>query len=513
MASDTNLIHGEMAMRQAQGTGSIIGKAVGKTVADAWGVVEAEQDAIDKQVQDYMDQGELTIDAFNVPEHFKSSVAEFSVPNRNDYANIARRAAKQKPGSAAQLESLAEMNKIASEFKTMRTQIDQWVAEQDQYLNGKKNLNYSKANGVLGTEAQMARMFTGKGQMFFQNGNLAFLNEDGTTTLFKDMPHLIKKHTGMTPIYQKAVNTAHKGGVRLSEQDMKNYTQLFTSKFEEAGFGRDAVLSAATDGIVIGNDTIDLKIDPELIKDPARADELRDLVVSQLVNSVAASAESAAAYKEEEAAIKQREMLRTSRRTSGLGPEKKADEINTIKNAVTNMVETGNFKDMKNYKMSGNPIVEAKVHGTTLTIRTKGGNEAKYNLTDPSSYNNLAVIVAKSSGVKTEIVQTFSAGEVDFGTVNVQENASTPYADVITSDLLQKTEEDAKRLLDAKFPAFKFEEKGLGSNTIAITAPNGESKKFGFNNKPDNAASTAKQMQNWMETNAAKASSGSMSGY
>jgi len=504
MASDANLIRGEMAMRQAQGKGSIIGKAVGKTVADAWGVVEAEQDAIDKQVQDYMDQGELTIDAFGVPEHFKSPLAEFSVPNRNDYADTARRAAKQKPGSAAQLELLAEMNKIASEFKTARTQIDQWLAEQDQYLNGKKNLNYSKANGLLGTEAQMARMFTGKGQMSFQNGNLAFLNEDGTTTLFKDMPHLIKKHTGMTPIYQKAVNTAHKGGVRLSEQDMKNYTQLFTSKFEETGFGRDAVLSAATDGIVIGNDTIDLKIDPELIKDPARADELRDLVVSQLVNSVAASAESAAAYKEEEAAIKQREMSRRS----GQVVKEKADEIIPIKNAVTNMVETGNFEDMKNYKLSGNPIVEAKVRGTTLTIRAKGGNEAKYNLTDPSSYNNLAVIVAKNSKVEPETVQTFSAGEVDFGTVNVQESTSVSYADVITSDLLQKTEEDAKTLLDAKFPAFKFEEKGFGVNIIAVTAPNDEYKKFGFNNKPVNAASTAKQMQDWMEANASNASRG-----
>ena len=417
MASDTNLIHGEMAMRQAQGTGSIIGKAVGKTVADAWGVVEAEQDAIDKQVQDYMDQGELTIDAFNVPEHFKSSVAEFSVPNRNDYANIARRAAKQKPGSAAQLESLAEMNKIASEFKTMRTQIDQWVAEQDQYLNGKKNLNYSKANGVLGTEAQMARMFTGKGQMSFQNGNLVFLNEDGTTTLFKDMPHLIKKHTGMTPIYQKAVNTAHSGGVRLSEQDMKNYTQLFTSKFEEAGFGRDAVLSAATDGIVIGNDTIDLKIDPELIKDPARADELRDLVVSQLVNSVAASAESAAAYKEEEAG-----------NLSNFGGED-TDYRNYIANA-TNRVELMRDNDdwselsQGNYKFKGKAISGTRRVGNYLVIIAEGGDvRAKFDLGQPEAYRHIRAIV--TGGIKNHWAERQALGTDWTGTVLTEQKADS----------------------------------------------------------------------------------------
>ncbi len=416
MASDTNLIHGEMAMRQAQGTGSIIGKAVGKTVADAWGVVEAEQDAIDKQVQDYMDQGELTIDAFNVPEHFKSSVAEFSVPKRNDYADIARRAAKQKPGSAAQLASLAEMNKIASEFKTMRTQIDQWVAGQDQYLNGKKNLNYSKANGVLGTEAQMARMFTGKGQMFFQNGNLAFLNEDGTTTLFKDMPHLIKKHTGMTPIYQKAVNTAHRGGVRLSEQDMKNYTQLFTSKFEEAGFGRDAVLSAATDGIVIGNDIIDLKIDPELIKDPARADELRDLVVSQLVNSVAASAESAAVYKEEEA-------------DDISSPEGKDTDYRDYIAKATNRVELMRDNDdwgelsQGNYKFKGKAISETRRVENHLVIITEGGVRVKFDLGQPEAYRHIRAIV--TGGIKNHWAERQALGTDWTGTVLTEQKADS----------------------------------------------------------------------------------------
>ena len=416
MASDTNLIHGEMAMRQAQGTGSIIGKAVGKTVADAWGVVEAEQDAIDKQVQDYMDQGELTIDAFNVPEHFKSSVAEFSVPKRNDYADIARRAAKQKPGSAAQLASLAEMNKIASEFKTMRTQIDQWVAGQDQYLNGKKNLNYSKANGVLGTEAQMARMFTGKGQMFFQNGNLAFLNEDGTTTLFKDMPHLIKKHTGMTPIYQKAVNTAHRGGVRLSEQDMKNYTQLFTSKFEEAGFGRDAVLSAATDGIVIGNDIIDLKIDPELIKDPARADELRDLVVSQLVNSVAASAESAAVYKEEEA-------------DDVSSPEGKDTDYRDYIAKATNRVELMRDNDdwgelsQGNYKFKGKAILETRRVENHLVIITEGGVRVKFDLGQPEAYRHIRAIV--TGGIKNHWAERQALGTDWTGAVLTEQKADS----------------------------------------------------------------------------------------
>lgn len=403
-------------MRQAQGTGSIIGKAVGKTVADAWGVVEAEQDAIDKQVQDYMDQGELTIDAFNVPEHFKSSVAEFSVPKRNDYADIARRAAKQKPGSAAQLASLAEMNKIASEFKTMRTQIDQWVAGQDQYLNGKKNLNYSKANGVLGTEAQMARMFTGKGQMFFQNGNLAFLNEDGTTTLFKDMPHLIKKHTGMTPIYQKAVNTAHRGGVRLSEQDMKNYTQLFTSKFEEAGFGRDAVLSAATDGIVIGNDIIDLKIDPELIKDPARADELRDLVVSQLVNSVAASAESAAVYKEEEA-------------DDVSSPEGKDTDYRDYIAKATNRVELMRDNDdwgelsQGNYKFKGKAISETRRVENHLVIITEGGVRVKFDLGQPEAYRHIRAIV--TGGIKNHWAERQALGTDWTGAVLTEQKADS----------------------------------------------------------------------------------------
>ncbi len=403
-------------MRQAQGTGSIIGKAVGKTVADAWGVVEAEQDAIDKQVQDYMDQGELTIDAFNVPEHFKSSVAEFSVPKRNDYADIARRAAKQKPGSAAQLASLAEMNKIASEFKTMRTQIDQWVAGQDQYLNGKKNLNYSKANGVLGTEAQMARMFTGKGQMFFQNGNLAFLNEDGTTTLFKDMPHLIKKHTGMTPIYQKAVNTAHRGGVRLSEQDMKNYTQLFTSKFEEAGFGRDAVLSAATDGIVIGNDIIDLKIDPELIKDPARADELRDLVVSQLVNSVAASAESAAVYKEEEA-------------DDVSSPEGKDTDYRNYIAKATDRVELMRDNDdwselsQGNYKFKGKAISETRRVENHLVIITEGGVRVKFDLGQPEAYRHIRAIV--TGGIKNHWAERQALGTDWTGAVLTEQKADS----------------------------------------------------------------------------------------
>ncbi len=493
-------------MRQAQGKGSIIGKAVGKTVADAWGVVEAEQDAIDKQVQDYMDQGELTIDAFGVPEHFKSPLAEFSVPNRNDYADTARRAAKQKPGSAAQLESLAEMNKIASEFKTARTQIDQWLAEQDQYLNGKKNLNYSKANGLLGTEAQMARMFTGKGQMSFQNGNLAFLNEDGTTTLFKDMPHLIKKHTGMTPIYQKAVNTAHKDGVRLSEQDMKNYTQLFTSKFEEAGFGRDAVLSAATDGIVIGNDTIDLKIDPELIKDPARADELRDLVVSQLVNSVAASAESAAAYKEEEAAIKQREMSRTKPKNSD-EPTDTTRSFETMKEAFqTNdftayigakagdKVITGVSRDSKDQNLllvtregSSEPIlINLTKESDRLKLRSWDANRGGYRGGEAVYRQNEPLPFKLAAGTQTS--STFESGKSTI--TNLGKDGG-----------LAVKEKKAVRQLSEAFPDFKFKGVGVGSfNTILVTAPNNQTKKFPANVYFD-PTDANEAMYEWMEDN------------
>lgn len=489
-------------MRQAQGTGSIIGKAVGKTVADAWGVVEAEQDAIDKQVQDYMDQGELTIDAFNVPEHFKSSVAEFSVPNRNDYADIARRAAKQKPGSAAQLESLAEMNKIASEFKTMRTQIDQWVAEQDQYLNGKKNLNYSKANGVLGTEAQMARMFTGKGQMFFQNGNLAFLNEDGTTTLFKDMPHLIKKHTGMTPIYQKAVNTAHKGGVRLSEQDMKNYTQLFTSKFEEAGFGRDAVLSAATDGIVIGNDTIDLKIDPELIKDPARADELRDLVVSQLVNSVAASAESAAAYKEEEAGN-----LSNFGGKDGVKPRDTTRSFETMKEAF----RTNDFTAYIGAKVGDKVITgvsrDSKDQNLLLLTRQGEADPILINLTERSDRMKLRSWDASRGGYRGGEAVYKQNEDLPFKLAESTQTSSTFESGKSTITNLGKDgglaakEKKAVGQLSEAFPDFKFKGVGVATfNTILVTAPNKQTKKFPANVYGD-PTDANEAMYEWMEDN------------
>ena len=502
MASDTNLIHGEMAMRQAQGTGSIIGKAVGKTVADAWGVVEAEQDAIDKQVQDYMDQGELTIDAFGVPEHFKSPLAEFSVPNRNDYAAIARRAAKQKPGSAAQLESLAEMNKIASEFKTMRTQIDQWVAERDQYLNGKKNLNYSKANGVLGTEAQMARMFTGKGQMSFQNGNLAFLNEDGTTTLFKDMPHLIKKHTGMTPIYQKAVNTAHKGGVRLSEQDMKNYTQLFTSKFEETGFGRDAVLSAATDGIVIGNDVIDLKIDPELIKDPARADELRDLVVSQLVNSVAASAESAAVYKEEKAGnlsnFGGKDVVKPRDTTRSFETMKEAFRTNDftayIGAKVGDKVITGVSRDSKDQNLL---LVTREGSSEPILINlTKRSDRMKLRSWDASrgGYRGGEAVYKQNEDLPFKLAESTQAPYT-------LESGKSTITDLGGDGGLGAREAKAVKQLSGAFPDFKFKGVGRGPyNTILVTAPNKKTKKFSANVYWD-PTDANEAMYEWMEDN------------
>ena len=141
MGADANLIKGEYALRSAAASGGASAISAGvDTIGKSWDRLMTMQTDLDNEVQDFMDNGDLAINASGITEAHQPVISGWLVVQKNDFADLARETARLRPGTDKYIANVDEMNKISASVKRLRADATTYLEGADAYLNTRRFL-------------------------------------------------------------------------------------------------------------------------------------------------------------------------------------------------------------------------------------------------------------------------------------------------------------------------------------------------------------------------------------
>jgi hypothetical protein len=414
MASDANLIRGERELRRMTGVGVVnTTKNAGQTIADAWKVLSDERAAINKKTQDYIDSGEVTIDEYGIPDVLLPSIAAWNVEHRNNYKQHSLKAAtfKGKRGDESREVLNAEKATIANGRKSV-TALQEWS---DNFLNNYEAGEMSKIDSPADLDF-LSDIATYKTLGYLDDkGYMVFKKENGETVKFGDLPKLFNKsaNNGIVSGIAKMAAGAEKGGALLIKPE---------NGFDVTEQGVRSLLNGATRKSIMSLAVDDyfgtkggLGLDPELVYDESRQEELKEAVVVAMDQMIRDTAK--ASYDKKEVA------------DDVSSPEGKDTDYRNYIAKATNRVELMRDKDdwgelsQGNYKFKGKAILETRRVGNYLVIVTEGNVRVKFDLGQPEAYRHIRAIV--TGGIKNHWAERQALGTDWTGTVLTEQKANS----------------------------------------------------------------------------------------
>jgi len=291
----------------------------------AQGIVEnilANKKAVKAQaeakVANYLENMAEPLNVAKIAPKYRDAVTKFLVGKRNEYAQAARVASRYNPSSSGYFDAVSKMNSISDSFEQLSSQFDLFKKMKEEDLpdftgrlvsDGNKSEDLSILTDVL-TDKYDISITDGGNISFFTGG----ISEDGQN-------YIINKELNDLPKYfNKDFKTANKI-VELNKDIYSKGNKLDAAssdflklqlKTMMAEGGRETVISLATDDFIIDGG---LGLDPALVNDESRHDELTNIVIDQYLKMFQKTA--AAGYSVAEQ--KRKKDLQRYNRTGGTG--------------------------------------------------------------------------------------------------------------------------------------------------------------------------------------------------
>lgn len=169
------------------------GAAIDKSLQNRLAQEKFEEEKAGLMVEGFMSNMSDDMDLTAIPEEDKGIITEFSMNQKQIFADAAEAASTMKAGSPEKIEQIAVMKKANQRLKNVDSQYKTWGGMRQDYIQDFQNKNLSEANNS-GTMIQSAGIFTGAQQRSFdEDGNIMFTDPSGNVTRMSDIKQPFEK--------------------------------------------------------------------------------------------------------------------------------------------------------------------------------------------------------------------------------------------------------------------------------------------------------------------------------
>ena len=276
-----------------------------------------EKALVESKVAKYIENMAEPLNVAKISPKYRDSVNKFLIQKRNEYAQAARVAGRYSPTSTAYMESVSKMNSISSSFEQLNNQFEIFKKMKDEDLpdftgrlvsDGNKNSDLNVLTDVLTDKYDVS--ITDNGNISFYTGGIS---ENGENIIIQkelnDLPKYFNKDFKTATKIVELNKSIYSSGNKLDAASRDFYKLQLKAMLSEGG--RETVVSLATDDFIIDGG---LGLDPTLLEDESRHDELTNIVIEQYLNMFDKTAASGFKSAED----KRRRQL-SGRRTGGGG--------------------------------------------------------------------------------------------------------------------------------------------------------------------------------------------------
>tara|TARA_R100001510_G_scaffold15831_1_gene13251 strand:- start:1284 stop:2612 length:1329 start_codon:yes stop_codon:yes gene_type:complete len=224
--------------------------------------LKLEEEKAGLMVEGYMANLAEGIDLTAIPNEDKGMITEFSMNQKQIYADAAQAAGSMKPGSPEKLEQIAIMKQANQRLRNVEQQYDAWGGMREDYLKDFQSKNLSIANSS-GDMVNAASIFTGAQQRSFdENGNIIFTDANGNTTSMSDIKQPFEKAWKQGDQINEAMMELYAGGEKLDDTTRPYLRNKFSRLIDNAGV--EGLQSLAFDKLV-GNESFFSEEEKEIL--------------------------------------------------------------------------------------------------------------------------------------------------------------------------------------------------------------------------------------------------------
>ena len=169
------------------------GAEIDKSLQNRLAQEKFEEEKAGLMVEGFMANMSDDMDLTAIPEEDKGIITEFSMNQKQIFADAAEAASTMKAGSPEKMEQIAIMKKANQRLKNVDSQYKTWGGMREDYMQDFQNKNLSEANNS-GIMIQSAGIFTGAQQRSFdEDGNIMFTDASGNVTRMSDIKQPFEK--------------------------------------------------------------------------------------------------------------------------------------------------------------------------------------------------------------------------------------------------------------------------------------------------------------------------------
>lgn len=241
--SGFNDLGGLLSQKIQQGTGKVA--AFEKQRRDQ---LKLEEEKAGLMVEGFMSNLAEGIDLTAIPDEDKGMITEFSMNQKQIFADAAQAAGSMKAGSPEKLEQIAIMKQANQRLQNVEKQYNAWGGMREDYLQDFQNKNLSVANSS-GNMISAAGIFTGAQQRSFdENGNIMFTDAAGNVTRMSDIKQPFEKSYKEAKSINETMLKIYNKGQKLDDTEKIYLRNSLSTLIDNAGV--EGLQSLAFDKLV-----------------------------------------------------------------------------------------------------------------------------------------------------------------------------------------------------------------------------------------------------------------------
>ena len=225
--------------------------------------LKLEEEKAGLMVENFMANQAEGIDLTAIPDEDKGMITEFSMNQKQIYADAAQAAGSMKAGSPEKLEQIAIMKQANQRLQNVEKQYNAWGGMREDYIQDFQSKNISVANSS-GNMISAAGIFTGAQQRSFdEDGNIMFTDASGNVTRMSDIKQPFEKAWKQGDQINEAMMELYSGGEKLDDTTRPYLRNKFSRLIDNAGV--EGLQSLAFDKMV-GNESFFSEEEKEFIE-------------------------------------------------------------------------------------------------------------------------------------------------------------------------------------------------------------------------------------------------------
>ena len=225
--------------------------------------LKLEEEKAGLMVEGFMSNLAEGVDLTAIPDEDKGMITDFSMNQKQIYADAAQAAGSMKAGSPEKLEQIAIMKQANQRLQNVEKQYNAWGGMREDYIQDFQNKNLSVANSS-GNMISAASIFTGAQQRSFdENGNIIFTDAQGNTTRMSDIKQPFEKAWKQGDQINESMMALYNSGEKLDDTTRPYLRNKFSRLIDNAGV--EGLQSLAFDKMV-GNESFFSEEEKEFIE-------------------------------------------------------------------------------------------------------------------------------------------------------------------------------------------------------------------------------------------------------